>query len=203
MKDDILQLESKSLFGELQTQPIGLVPVPVTDGPLVSFALALGAAVQQVDDTWFELNYVNKVDQQYFTEGRPNCLRASHAYKARPLDGVWSTAPFLHNGSVPTLMDLLTPADERPKLVQLGSLEFDPVNVGIKQNPDLKMKAGKPYSNGIFILDTKVPGNLNSGHEFSDQWDSSKGYMEQKKGVIGPKLSPTERAQIIEYLKTI
>jgi mono/diheme cytochrome c family protein len=48
-------------------------------------------------------------------------------YKSRPLDGVWATAPFLHNGSVPTLYDLLLPADRRPKTFRVGTRQFDPV----------------------------------------------------------------------------
>lgn len=196
-------LLSISPEGEPQAQRIGLVKVPVTDGPRVSFALALGALVQQVNETWFALNYISAIDQQYFTEGRPNCLRASHAYKARPLNGVWATAPFLHNGSVPTLMDMLKPAEQRPKFVQLGTTEFDVEQVGIKQTLELDDNDNPVYINGIFILDTKLPGNLNTGHEFSSQWDGSKSYDQQKKGVIGPLLTNTERMQIIEFLKTI
>jgi cytochrome c peroxidase len=43
------------------------------------------------------------------------------AYKARPLDGIWATAPYLHNGSVPTLYDLLTPPDQRPASFNVGN----------------------------------------------------------------------------------
>ena len=196
-------LVSTSPQGKIQKQPVGLVNVPVTDGPRVSFALALGALVQQVNDAWFKLNYISPIDQQYFTEGRPNCLRASHGYKARPLNGVWATAPFLHNGSVPTLMDMLRPAAERPKFVQLGSTDFDAENVGVKQYLPLDAQHNPVYKDGIFILDTRLPGNLNTGHEFSSEWDASKPYNEQKKGVIGPLLTDTERKQIIEFLKTI
>jgi cytochrome c peroxidase len=52
------------------------------------------------------------------------------AYKGRPLTGVWATAPYLHNGSVPTLYDLLLPPESRPRSFRLGSREFDPVKVG-------------------------------------------------------------------------
>lgn len=196
-------LLSTSLDGEEQKQPVGLVMVQVTDGPRVSFALALGALVQQVNETWFAYNYISAIDQQYFTGGRPNCLRASHAYKARPLNGVWATAPFLHNGSVPTLMDMLKPAEQRPKFVQLGTLEFDVEQVGIKQTLKLNKKHNPVYIDGVFVLDTQLPGNLNTGHEFSSQWDADKPYDEQKKGVIGPLLTDMQRKQIIEFLKTI
>ncbi len=48
-----------------------------------------------------------------------------YAYKPRPLAGLWATAPFLHNGSVPTISDLLSPANERPATFQTGSHDFE------------------------------------------------------------------------------
>lgn len=56
--------------------------------------------------------------------------RGTGQYQARRLDGVWSTAPYLHNGSVPTLYDLLLPPAERPTSFQLGDRAYDPVAVG-------------------------------------------------------------------------
>ncbi|WP_346659235.1 hypothetical protein [Bradyrhizobium sp. CW7] len=52
-------------------------------------------------------------------------------YRARPLDGVWATAPYLHNGSVPTLKDMLLPQGRRPNSFCVGSRKFDPVGVGL------------------------------------------------------------------------
>ena len=52
-------------------------------------------------------------------------------YKARPLQGAWATAPFLHNGSVPNLYELLSPVTERSKRFFLGRREYDPVKVEI------------------------------------------------------------------------
>ena len=181
-----------------------LVTVPFSDGGNVLFALALGATVQQTVDAWFEQNYVSASKQQGYTGDRPNCLQAGAGYRARPLNGVWATGPYLHNGSVPTLMDLLSPVKDRPKLVQLGGTQFDPVNVGVSQNPKLNMKAGVTYArNGLFILDTSLSGNHNTGHEFSSAYNPKKKYDEQAQGVIGPELSVDERKAIIEYLKTL
>ena len=70
-------------------------------------------------------------------------------YKARPLNGVWATAPYLHNGSVSSLWDLLSP--KRSTTFQVGSRIFDPDKVGYD-------------SSGTFAFDTSVPGNLNIGH---------------------------------------
>lgn len=114
------------------------------------------------------------------------------AYKARPLAGMWATAPFLHNGSVPTLYHMLAPATQRPKKFYTGRHEFDAKFVGYESsNP----------GEGGFLFDTTIPGNFNIGHEFRA------GYVEWKPGappgfgVIGPELSEQDRWAIVEYLK--
>src|SRR5262249_31378209 len=64
-----------------------------------------------------------------------NCYAANSplmAYKARPLDGIWATAPYLHNGSVPNLNALLTPPAQRPSEFYVGTRVYDPVNVGYR-----------------------------------------------------------------------
>lgn len=196
-------LPSDNEFSDHSEIETNLVDVHVGDSPNVNYALALGAIVQQTIDRWFAQNYIAPDQRELFSSDRPNCLQAGSGYKARPLNGVWATAPFLHNGSVPTVDDLLKPAAQRPALVQLGSTEFDPVKLGIKQDEHLKIKRGAKYADGRFILDTHLSGNRNTGHEFSDEWDPTKHYSEQKTGVIGPALSDEERAALIEFLKTL
>ena len=105
-------------------------------------------------------------------------------YKAAPREGVWATGPFLHNGSVPNLYEMLIPAKERTKKFYVGR-EFDPVKVGIDTS-------GK---SGTFLLDTSVAGNSNAGHSFED------GPLGN--GVIGPLLTEEQRWAIVEYLKSI
>lgn len=95
-------------------------------------------------------------------------------YKARPLNGIWATAPYLHNGSVPNLLELLKPASERRTTFSVGNREFDTEKVGFKSD-----------GGGSFKFDTTLPGNSNSGHEY------------------GKTLSPTEKLQLIEYLKSL
>jgi hypothetical protein len=106
------------------------------------------------------------------------------AYKAGPRDGVWATPPFLHNGSVPNLYELLLPARERSKTFYLGT-EFDAVKVGV----DTSGASGK------VLFDTSLVGNSNAGHSFEPgPWQN---------GVIGRLLTDEERWALIEYLKSI
>jgi hypothetical protein len=98
-------------------------------------------------------------------------------YKARPLDGIWATAPYLHNGSVPNLYEMLLPADKRSKVFHVGSLEFDPMKVGFRTDP----------GPATTELDTSVDGNFNTGH---DQYGNG-------------AFTEEERMQILEFLKTL
>lgn len=108
-------------------------------------------------------------------------------YKARPLAGAWATAPYLHNGSVPNLYQMLVPVAQRDKKFFVGRKEYDPVRVGYVL---------EPLSNNGFWLDTTVPGNSNKGHEFSGSYTGK-----PQNGVIGPILTDPERYALIEYLK--
>ncbi|MEI7805066.1 MAG: di-heme-cytochrome C peroxidase [Hyphomicrobiales bacterium] len=112
-------------------------------------------------------------------------LQAKLTYNVRPLNGIWATPPYLHNGSVPNLYLLLSPVAERPATFYLGHREYDPVNVGYRYD---RLEGG-------FAFDTSIRGNRNTGHEFND------GPM--KDGVIGRKLSPDERRALVEFLKTL
>ena len=105
---------------------------------------------------------------------------------ARPHSGVWALAPYLHNGSVPNLYQLLSPREERENVFYVGHSEFDPKHVGF-------VTQKKTHTD--FKFDTKLPGNSNAGHEFRDG--------PRQNGVIGPALSEAERWELIEYLKTI
>jgi processive rubber oxygenase RoxA-like protein/cytochrome c len=96
-------------------------------------------------------------------------------YKARPLDGIWATAPYLHNGSVPTLWDLLNPTSERPAVFYVGSHDFDPVKVGLVTT----------QAPGAFLFDTSLPGNWRNGHEY------------------GTSLSDDDKKSLLEFLKTL
>ncbi|WP_411994802.1 di-heme-cytochrome C peroxidase [Agarivorans sp. DSG3-1] len=195
-----------------EPSPKTLVDLPVKDGGNILFGLALGAIVQQTIDAWFKQNGLSDPAlQAKFEGGRPNCIRATSGYKARPLNSVWATAPFLHNGSVATLRDLLCPeGGQRPKYLQMGNIAFDSVNVGLLQpkgfaeEAKLALKRGQKYTqDGYFVLDTSIPGNHNSGHHFSDLYDPKKHYMNQVTGAIGTAFTAEQCDAMIEYLKTL
>ncbi len=114
------------------------------------------------------------------------------AYKSRPLAGIWATGPFLHNGSVPTLYQMLSPRDERDARFFVSPGAFDPVAVGV----DVKARGDG------FWFDTRLSGNANVGHEFRAGYVAGKSDADDPQyGVIGPAIAPEERWAIVEYLK--
>jgi hypothetical protein len=98
------------------------------------------------------------------------------SYKARPLNGIWATAPYLHNGSVPNLAQLLLSPSQRVAQFYVGSRDFDPANVGFitTQTP------------GAYLFDTTVAGNSNAGHDYGTG-----------------ALTAQQRLELVEYLKTL
>jgi hypothetical protein len=102
----------------------------------------------------------------------------TNGYANQPLDGIWARAPYLHNGSVPSLWDLLQPPENRPVVFYRGYDVFDRGNVGFVSNV--------PESDGrtFFRYDTTIPGNSNGGH------------------VYGTALPAGDKRAIVEYLKT-
>ena len=112
-------------------------------------------------------------------------------YKARPLDGIWATAPYLHNGSVPTLYALLLPA-KRPAKFWVGSRQFDPVEVGFEWETETP---------GAFSLDTSIQGNLNAGH--TTWWKKGASSKMAPENLEPMNLTEAEAMDLIEYLKSL
>ena len=117
------------------------------------------------------------------------------AYKARSLNGIWATAPYLHNGSVPTLYDLLLPkkregdpaeGEYRPDEFRVGAREFDPRKVGFRS---------EGYE-GFPFRALRV-GDLNGGHEYGTMHDPK-----VASGQLTP-LTEEERWALLEYMKTL
>jgi mono/diheme cytochrome c family protein len=106
-------------------------------------------------------------------------------YVAPPLDGIWATAPYLHNGSVPTLWHLLHPA-ERPVVWRRTPTGYDEARVGLEVEERAEMPAEKlrpAARRGWF--DTRQPGKSAAGHDFPDA------------------LTEAEKAAVLEYLKSL
>lgn len=112
---------------------------------------------------------------------------------AKPLYGIWATAPFLHNGSVPSLRQLLTPPGQRARMFVVGNYEYDPVEMGFRYDlgsqstPPLTtpnqgpIPAAAVYYGNVF--DTRKTGNDNLGHEY------------------GTCLSDQDKEALLEFLK--
>ena len=118
-------------------------------------------------------------------------------YKPRPLEGVWATPPFLHNGSVPSIYQMLLPPEKRDPRFGVGSRLYDPKHLGF----------ATANVEGGFTLDTTLAGNRNTGHAFVATPAQLAAAKQDPKGralpsgVIGPLLSDAERYAIVEYLK--
>lgn len=105
--------------------------------------------------------------------------RKTNGYVSAPLDGIWLRAPYLHNGSVPTMRDLLEKSENRPTEFYRGYDVYDQDNMGFVST------VAEENGDAFFKFETSLPGNGNSGH----------GY--------GTELSADEKEALIEYLKTL
>jgi hypothetical protein len=110
----------------------------------------------------------------------PKNPRACPIYPAKPLVGIWASPPYLHNGSVPSMMDLLKPASERPDHFLVGQRRYDTKTMGYDQNAGQGRLLSLKDSVGNFFS-----GDSNAGHEY------------------GTKLAETEKLQLIEFLKSL
>nr|WP_189684712.1 di-heme-cytochrome C peroxidase [Pseudomonas sp. SWRI92] len=173
---------------ELAKLDVQLHPTPTEplDLSQVSVAKGLAYVTAFVENRAYRDAGVTPVERPALDGfGLPIGVRELRAYKARPLAGVWATPPFLHNGSVPTIYQLLSPQAERATTFYKGSFEYDPRHLGYRT---------EAFANG-FLFDTKITGNHNSGHEFRSG--------ERGNGVIGRLLQPQERWALLEYLKVL
>jgi hypothetical protein len=131
------------------------------------------------------LNAADRTDPKSFIQSQLTGLYARQqgdqttaaAYESRVLYGIWATAPYLHNGSVPNLWELLTPPAQRKASFMVGSRLFDPKNVGFSVDRS-------PSRNGRFKVDPAV-GDGAGGHDY------------------GTSLTAAQRWALIEYLKTL
>lgn len=147
--------------------------------------LLIPESIIQTDSFLFRSNYsnpqfVNWFNKSWFTTGNhPAQLVPFNGYIAPPLDGIWITAPYFHNGSVPTLEGVLN-SKHRP---QFWSRDFNHPQYDYEA-PGWKFSVEKkPGSTSVY--NTTLPGYGNYGHYFGDV------------------LNDVERKEVIEYLKTL
>jgi Cytochrome c len=174
--------ECHGTYGEKWTYPNRIVPlekIGTDPSRLEGIPQKFGEVYNQ---SWFA-----KEARDDSTEGYP--VTATKGYQAPPLDGIWATAPYLHNGSVPTLYHMLN-SKTRPTVFtrsfHTDEKDYDSVRVGWKYS-DVKPVSGSemhPHE-ARKIYDTSKPGRSNQGHTFGDD------------------LTDAERMAVIEYLKTL
>jgi mono/diheme cytochrome c family protein len=169
-------------YGESWTYPNRVIPLEEigTDANRHrGIGVKYGAAYAE---SWFA-----KEPGGWFVDGK--LLRWTPGYQAPPLDGVWATAPYFHNGSVPTLDGVLN-SKARPSLFtrsfRTGEADYDKAKVGWKVR-ELRSPPGTdvPAIERRKVYDTSKPGRGNAGHTYGDH------------------LSDAERAAVVEYLKTL
>ncbi len=140
----------------------------------------IGTDRRRLDSYSYELA-VNQATVYAGYDYRFTRFHKTFGYANMPLDGLWLRAPYLHNGSVPNLRELLEPASARTKVFYRGDDVYDPANVGFVAN--VAEEGGKRY----FEYDTRAPGNGNGGHEGR---------------YYGTELPAADKDALVEYLKT-
>lgn len=168
-------------YGERPTYPNRIVPLDEIGTDRVRYDSVGEVFVKHYNSMWFA--------QEHGDDGKGYPMERTGGYQAPPLDGIWATAPYLHNGSVPTVYHLLN-SRARPRIFtrsyRTGKEEYDPTLLGWKvqvlaQGPD----PNAPAIERRKVYDTTQPGRSNGGHTFGD------------------KLSDEQRRAVIEYLKTL
>jgi mono/diheme cytochrome c family protein len=169
-------------YGESWTYPNKIVALAeIGTDPTRSHGISQ-AFFDQYNRSWFAREHGGWLADEFIG-------RQTAGYQAPPLDGIWATAPYLHNGSVPTVYHVLN-SKARPRIFtrsyRTGTEDYDPVKLGWKiteldRGPD----EGSPGDERRKVYDTTQPGRGNGGHTFGDD------------------LSDDERRTVIEYLKTL
>ncbi|HEY2909541.1 MAG TPA: hypothetical protein VGI99_04810, partial [Gemmataceae bacterium] len=165
-------------YGEKWSYPNKVIPLDEIGTDPVRFQAVSAKYGKAYSESWFA-----KEDG----DGKP--LRMTAGYQAPPLDGIWATAPYLHNGSVPTIYQILN-SKSRPKRFtrsfKTGEADYDKERVGWK----------------VTELDD-VPGTDMSAYERRKVYDTSKSGRSNAGHTFGDALTDDERWAVIEYLKTL
>jgi hypothetical protein len=123
--------------------------------------------------------------QSWFADyGKQATYTEVSGYVAPPLDGIWASAPYLHNGSVPTLWHLLHP-DQRPKVWRRIAVSLDEQNIGLVVETLDEVPKKLSNAQRRWYFDTSIEGKSAQGHDYPDE------------------LSEDQKADLLEYLKTL
>lgn len=145
------------------------------------------AGITRAFDDYYNRSWFGRERTGWFADDY--AARPSAGYQAPPLDGVWATAPYFHNGAVPTVYHVLN-AKARPRIFtrsyRTGAEDYDPERLGwkvtvLEQGPDPGLSGYERRK----IYDTTQPGRGNGGHTYGDDLEES------------------ERRAVLEYLKTL
>jgi mono/diheme cytochrome c family protein len=190
--DDRQAARGKELFGEHCAKchgtygPGGSYPNKVVALDTIGTDRVLAEGVR---DEMVDLLNRSWLAREIGGDGKPIRFQYAAGYQAPPLDGIWATAPYFHNGSAPTVYHVLNPK-ARPKYFtrsyRTEKEDYDPVKLGWKII--VLDKGADPNLPGFEqrkIYDTTRPGQANTGHNYGD------------------KLSEDERLALIEYVKTL
>jgi len=167
----------------------------IVDGKELRFAAAAFDILERLKRQYYAANNVSEQTQAEWenrarrpaprmrstladAENYPDS-KGGRVYPAKPLTGVWATAPYLNNGSVANMWDLLTAPEMRPAKFSLGSREYDTARLGYVSTPDARSPAP------AWEFDATAPSNSNRGH------------------VYGTKLSDDDKWALIEFLKVL
>ncbi len=167
--------ECHGTYGEKESYPNLIIPLEEVGTDPLLWQSTAREGLPMVE--WFNRSFY----------GRTARLVPGPGYVAPPLDGIWATAPYLHNGSVPTVEALLD-SSKRPTWWRrsFSQSQFDPVALGWKHQVLSHGKATETdTSRRKRIYDTTLPGYSNQGH------------------TLGDDLSDGQRHAVIEYLKTL
>jgi mono/diheme cytochrome c family protein len=169
-------------YGENWTYPNKIVPLDVIGTDPTRLAGLSARLGEHYNRSWFAQEKPDRPGESY-------CVTEAKGYQAPPLDGIWATAPYFHNGSVPTVYNVLN-SKSRPRVFtrsfRTDAHAYDPMRLGwkvrlLERGPDPALSA---YQRRL-VYDTTQPGRGNGGHTFGDA------------------LTDEDRWAVIEYLKTL
>lgn len=160
-------------YGEEPTFPSKLVPLEEIQTDPIRLTAVSRERRETSNAGWLQYNGEHLLDLE------------SEGYLAQPLDGIWASAPYLHNGSVPTLYHLFN-VDERPDVWKRDEYGYDKERVGLNVEEFESVPDGLNTREQRMYYNTAHPGNSAAGHTFPDDY-----------------LSAEEKWAVLEYLKTL